>query len=104
MIKVDFNEFLRIMSSILIVLLIFQGLDYIFGFGVNNYLFIVFCIAFAFTMGSIYHNIIIERENEIKEKYRVEIFEMLEVIRDNGLSDDSIAKLEDLIFNENNEK
>lgn len=59
--SLDYNEFLRLMTSILIVLLIIQGLDYIFGFGVNNYLFIIFCIAFAFTVGTIYHNIMIDR-------------------------------------------
>lgn len=58
----DFYEFLRIMTFVLIVLLIVQGLDYIVGFGVNNYLFILFCIAFAFTVGAIYHNILIEKK------------------------------------------
>ena len=82
--KLDFNEFLRIMSCILIILLVIQGLDYIVGFGINNYIFIVFCIVFAFTMGSIYHNILDERkknkgrairerldniQNEIDEEY-----------------------------------
>ncbi len=61
---IDYNEFLRIMSCILIVLLIIQGLDYIVGIGVNNYLFIIFCIVFAFTMGTIYHNILEERNRK----------------------------------------
>lgn len=60
----DFNEFLRIMTCILIILLVIQGLDYIVGFGINNYIFIVFCIVFAFTVGTIYHNILVGRNKE----------------------------------------
>lgn len=58
----DYNEFLRIMTCILTILLIVQGLDYIFGVGVNNYIFIVFCIVFAFTIGTVYHNIMMSRD------------------------------------------
>lgn len=61
--RVDFNEFLRVMTCVLIILLIIQGLDYITGIGINNYLFVLFCIAFAFTIGSIYHNILMDRES-----------------------------------------
>lgn len=74
---IDFNEFLRIMSCILIILLVFQGLDYIVGFGINNYLFIVFCIVFAFTMGSIYFNIIAER----KRKYEQTVYDRLDIVQ-----------------------
>lgn len=74
---IDFNEFLRIMSCILIVLLVFQGLDYIVGFGINNYIFIVFCIVFAFTMGSIYFNIIAER----KRKYEQTVYDRLDIVQ-----------------------
>ena len=66
--KINFNEFLRIMTAVLIVLLIVQGLDYIFGFGVNNYVFIVFCIVFAFTIGAVYHNMLLIKAEEVKEK------------------------------------
>lgn len=75
--NIDFNEFLRIMSCILIVLLVFQGLDYIVGFGINNYIFIVFCIVFAFTMGSIYFNIIAER----KRKYEQTVYDRLDIVQ-----------------------
>jgi len=91
---IDFNEFLRIMSCILIVLLVFQGLDYIVGFGINNYLFILFCIAFAFTMGSIYHNIIIARNRKERRKFEKDIRGVLENIRKDGLTDDNIDELE----------
>ena len=65
----EFEEFLRIMTCILIILLVIQGLDYIFGIGVNNYVFIVFCIVFAFTIGAIYHNIIEEKhKQDVDEK------------------------------------
>ena len=66
--RIDFNEFLRIMTCILIVLLIVQGLDVIFGFGVNTFLFVIFCIAFAFTIGAVYHNVLMERKMKIMEK------------------------------------
>lgn len=82
--NIDFNEFLRIMSVILIVLLIIQGLDYIFGFGVNNYLFIMFCIAFAFTMGAIYHNIIETEKKKNLIDYEKSIGEKLDNIQ-NGV-------------------
>lgn len=65
--RVDYNEFLRIMTCILIILLIIQGLDYLTGFGVNNHIFIIFCIVFAFTIGTIYHNILMERKAEEME-------------------------------------
>lgn len=74
---IDFNEFLRIMSCILIILLVFQGLDYIVGFGINNYLFILFCIAFAFTMGCIYFNILAER----KRKYEQTVYDRLDIVQ-----------------------
>ena len=67
--NIDYNEFLRVMSCILILLLVVQGLDYIMGVGVNNYLFILFCIAFAFTMGTIYHNILEERNRKDRKDY-----------------------------------
>ena len=96
--KIDFNEFLRIMSCILIILLIVQGLDYIVGIGVNNYLFIIFCITFAFTMGSIYHNILNERKRKERLEYEKTITEKLEIVQDlinqdfevNGLTDEVI--------------
>ena len=62
--NIDFNEFLRFQSCIMILLLVVQALDYVFGFGVNPYLFIVFCIVFAFTLGSVYYNIIITNNRE----------------------------------------
>ena len=76
----DFNEFLRIMTSILIILLVVQGLDYVFGLGVNNYVFIVFCIVFAFTIGSIYHHILISRamENQNEEELNERLQDKLE--------------------------
>lgn len=83
--KIDFNEFLRIMTCILIILLIIQGLDYIFGCGVNNYLFIIFCIVFAFLTGSIYHNILMQRKsdsnnNEYKNKVQSNLEDIQEGI------------------------
>ena len=66
----DFNEFLRIMTSILIILLVVQGLDYVFGFGVNNYVFIVFCIVFAFTIGREMEN---QNEGELNERLQDEL-------------------------------
>lgn len=77
MMKIDFNDFLMIMSCILIILLIVQGLDYIFGFGVNIYMFIIFCIAFAFTMGSVYHNILDER----RKKYEQTVYDRLNIVQ-----------------------
>lgn len=76
----DFNEFLRIMSAILILLLIVQGLDYIFGFGVNIYWFILFCIAFAFTLGSIYNNIKTSNNNEFKERVYIKLNELQTIL------------------------
>ena len=66
--RIDFNEFLRIMTCILIILLIVQGLDVIFGFGVNTFLFVLFCIAFAFTVGAVYHNVLMERKIRLMEE------------------------------------
>lgn len=88
--RIDFNEFLRIMSCILIILLIVQGLDYIFGFGVNNYLFILFCIAFAFTMGSVYHNILAEKDKEDRALYEKTVQEKLDIVQ--GLINQEYAK------------
>ena len=65
---IDFTEFLRVMTCILIILLIVQGLDYIVGFGINTFIFILFCITFAFTIGAVYHNILITRNSEDKKK------------------------------------
>lgn len=96
---IDFNEFLRVMSCILIILLVFQGLDYIVGFGINNYLFILFCIAFAFTMGSIYHNIILTRNKKERKKFEKDIRGVLENIRKDGLTDDTIDELELILTN-----
>ena len=79
------------MSCILIILLIIQGLDYIFGFGVNNYIFIVFCIVFTFTMGSIYHNILDERKKNKDRSIRERLNNIQSEIDDeynrNGLTD-----------------
>lgn len=98
--NVDYHEFLRIMTWILIVLLVIQGLDYIVGFGVNNYLFIVFCITFAFTMGTIYYNILEERkakeqendEKNAEEKIQEQLNEIQENIdrefKEKGLTDE----------------
>lgn len=97
MMKLDFNEFLRIMSCILIILLIIQGLDYIFGFGVNNYMFILFCICFAFTMGGIYHNIIQERANQDMQDYKEEVLILLNRINDEGLTNELTEELADKI-------
>lgn len=91
--NLDFNEFLRIMSAIMIVLLIIQGLDYIFGFCVNNYMFILFCICFAFTMGGIYHNIIQERNKQDKGEYKEEILELLNRIDSEGLTNELSEEL-----------
>lgn len=66
--RIDFNEFLRVMTFILIILLIVEGLNLIFGFGVNTFLFVLFCIAFAFTIGAVYHNVLMERKMKIMEK------------------------------------
>lgn len=97
--KLDFNEFLRIMSCILIILLIIQGLDYIFGFGVNNYMFVLFCICFAFTMGSIYHNILAEHKRKDRIRYEQTVKDRLDIVQDlinqefeqNGLTDEVIT-------------
>lgn len=86
--KSDFNEFLRIMTCILIILLIIQGLDYIIGFGVNNHIFIIFCIVFAFTIGTIYHNILMERkEEELKQHEQEMNYHSCDVIEE-GEDDD----------------
>lgn len=100
--EIEFNEFLRIMTCILIILLIVQGLDYIFGFGVNNYVFIVFCIVFAFTVGAVYHNILMNSEikNSVKEKVDDEVREELNSVQDEidelyeqeGLTDEVLDK------------
>lgn len=66
--NIDFNEFLRFQSCIMILLLVVQALDYVFGFGVNLYAFVVFCIVFAFTLGSVYYNIIITTNSEKYDK------------------------------------
>ena len=60
--SLKFIDFLMIMVCILIILLIIQGLDYIVGFGVNNYMFVLFCVCFSFTLGSVYHHILRTRE------------------------------------------
>ena len=87
----SFNEFLRVQTFILIILLVIQGLDYIFGFGVNNYVFLVFCIVFAFTLGSIYHNIITiegDERNNVSDIEAVDVdkyfTEESEVVDDEG--------------------
>lgn len=99
---IEFNEFLRVMTCILIILLIVQGLDYIFGFGVNNYVFIVFCIVFAFTVGAVYHNILMnsEKKNSVKAKVDDEVREELNSVQDEidelyeqeGLTDEVLDK------------
>lgn len=109
--NIDFNDFLRTVTCILIILLVFQGLDYIFGFGVNNYIFIVFCIVFAFAVGSIYHNVLINRKSKGVKAIRDALDKIQEDIdkeyADKGLSSDllnaqvTLNKLkEDLEFNE----
>ena len=75
--NLNFNEFLRVMTAILIVLLIVQGLDYIFGFGVNNYVFIVFCIVFAFTVGAVYHNMLLDKEEKVRKNSKKTVDENL---------------------------
>lgn len=99
--KCDFNEFLRIMTLILIILLVIQGLDYIFGCGVNNYLFILFCIVFAFTIGAIYHNILSYRKknsgNEcLEDEIKVKLSELQDEINvlyeEQGLTDEVLNK------------
>ena len=98
--SIDFNEFLRVQSGIMIVLLVVQALDYVFGFGVNLYLFVLFCIIFAFTLGSVYYNILITtHDKDYDEKFQSmeeemacnceEIHSMLESLesRVNDLSD-----------------
>ena len=68
---IDFNEFLRIQVGIMIILLVVQALDYVFGLGVNPYLFIIFCIVFAFTLGSVYYNIVLSsRSKTYDDKFR----------------------------------
>ena len=79
--NLNFNELLRVLSTLLILLLIVQGLDLIFGFGVNNYVFIFFCIVFAFTMGCIYHNIQTSRNREFEESVYIKLDE-LQIILD----------------------
>lgn len=103
MINFDFNEFLRVMSCILIMLLIVQGLDYIFGFGVNNYVFIIFCIIFAFVMGSIYYNVLLSRQREINHEFNVMVHDVLMSIKNDGLNDDNIEVLEELLSSKDND-
>ena len=99
MCSMKIDEFLRIMSAILIILLIIQGLDYIFGFGVNNYMFVLFCICFAFTMGGIYHNILSERKRKERMQYEQTVKDRLDIVQDlinqefeqNGLTVEVIA-------------
>ena len=71
--NIDFSEFLRFQSCIMIALLVVQALDYVFGFGINTYAFIVFCIVFSFTLGSVYYNIIITNN---RENYEAKLREM----------------------------
>ena len=75
--NLNFNEFLRVMTAVLIVLLIVQGLDYIFGFGVNNYVFIVFCIVFAFTVGAVYHSMLLDKEEKVRKNSKKVVDENL---------------------------
>lgn len=75
--NLNFNEFLRVMTAVLIVLLIVQGLDYIFGFGVNNYVFIVFCIVFAFTVGAVYHSMLLDKEEKVRKNSKKTVDENL---------------------------
>ena len=100
--KVDFNEFLRIMSCILIALLVVQGLDYIFGFGVNNYVFVIFCISFAFTMGSVYYNILLSKQREINQDFNDMVHDVLMSIKDDGLTEDNVSVLEEILLNHSN--
>ena len=99
--SLDFNDFLRLMSAVLIFLLIVQGLDLIFGLGVNKYLFIFFCIAFAFTMGSIYHNITTSKDKEFNESVTIKLKELDGVlngkIERQGMTKELIACQEALI-------
>lgn len=78
----DLNEFLRIMTSILVILLVIQGLDLIFGFGVNNYVFVIFCITFAFTIGAIYQNIIQERRKSDKQRCKESVQKRLKQLQE----------------------
>ena len=98
--NISYNEFLRIMTSILIVILVAQGLDYVFGFGVNYFFFIIFCITFAFMMGTIYYNIIEERRKQSKSVFESEIKNLLDGIQEeindeyevNGLTDEILER------------
>ena len=78
----DLNEFLRIMTAILIILLVIQGLDLIFGVGVNNYVFVIFCITFAFTIGAIYQNIIQERRKSDKQRCKESVKKRLKKLQE----------------------
>ena len=78
----DLNEFLRIMTAILIILLVIQGLDLIFGVGVNNYVFVRFCITFAFTIGAIYQNIIQERRKSDKQRCKESVKKRLKKLQE----------------------
>ena len=78
----DLNEFLRIMTAILIILLVIQGLDLIIGVGVNNYVFVIFCITFAFTIGTIYQNIIQERRKSDKQRCKESVQKRLKQLQE----------------------
>ena len=78
----DLNEFLRIMTAILVVLLVIQGLDLIFGVGVNNYVFVIFCITFAFTIGAIYQNIIHEKRKSDKQRCKESVQKRLKQLQE----------------------
>lgn len=90
--NIDFIEFLRFQTCIMTMLLVVQALDYVFSFGVNNYLFIIFCIVFAFTLGSVYYNIIITSN-------RAEIEEQIKALEDkiDSLSEDDKKEVGDIL-------
>lgn len=114
--KLDFNEFHRVVTCILVILLVIQGLDYIFGFGVNNYIFVIFCIVFAFTIGAIYHNVLEDKEDKKETLIKERINNIQSMIdkefKENGLTESVIIAQEELdnlkndlgLYNDNEEE
>ena len=97
--NIDFVEFLRFQACIMTMLLVVQALDYVFSFGVNNYLFVLFCIVFAFTLGSVYYNIIITNNREALEEKLRALEKEIKNMSDTGATE--TESVEDIIENMN---
>ena len=97
--NIDFVEFLRFQTCIMTMLLVVQALDYVFRFGVNNYLFIIFCIVFAFTLGSVYYNIIITNNREEVEAKLKSMQDKIDEMSESCKKEENIGVILDSIIN-----